>query len=71
MGIEKFPLAVMERALKQAGAQRVSEDAKQVLCDELFDIAIKIGKKASDIAVHGGRKTVKGDDIRLVIKSQV
>ncbi len=63
-----IPLAAMEKLLKKSGAERVSEDAKEALKDVLEDKAIEIGKKASEIAVYGGRKTVKAGDIKIASK---
>jgi DNA-binding protein len=58
----------MEKLLKQAGADRVSEDAKEALQEILEDHAMHIGKKAYDLALHANRKTVKGPDIKLASK---
>ena len=61
-------LAAMERLLKKSGAERVSEDAKQALKEVLEDQAIELGKKATQFALHAGRKTVKANDIKLASK---
>lgn len=63
-----LPLAAMEKLLKKAGAERVSEDAKQALKDALESLADEISEKATKIALHTGRKTVKAGDIRLAVK---
>lgn len=63
-----LPLAAMEKLLKKAGAERVSEDAKQALKEALESIADEISEKATKIALHTGRKTVKAGDIKLAIK---
>lgn len=60
-----LPLAAMEKLLKKAGSKRVSEDAKVALRDVLEDHAMVIGKKASEIAEHAGRKTVKSGDVKI------
>ncbi|MFW5865533.1 MAG: histone family protein [Nanoarchaeota archaeon] len=60
-----IPLASMERILKKAGSQRVSEEAKVALRQVLEDISIEIGEEATKLAAHAGRKTVKAEDIRL------
>lgn len=60
-----IPLAAMERVLKNAGANRVSEEAKVALRQVLEDIALEIGEEATKLSAHAGRKTVKADDIRL------
>ncbi len=58
-------LAAMEKILKSAGAQRVSEDAKVALRNVLEDIALEISEESIKLAHHAGRKTVKANDIRL------
>ena len=63
-----LPLAAMEKLLKKAGAERVSEDAKQALKDALESMADDISEKATKIALHTGRKTVKAGDVKLAVK---
>jgi histone H3/H4 len=63
-----IPLAISERILKNAGAPRVSEDAKVQFSDVLKEIAEEIGQQASKIAKHAGRKTVQDEDIKLAAK---
>ncbi len=65
-----IPLAAMERLLKAAGAQRVSEDAKHALKKALEDYAAKIGDSAIKYSAHAGRKTVKAEDVSLATKVQ-
>jgi histone H3/H4 len=60
-----IPLAAMERLLKKAGAERVSEDAKAALRDSLEEFALRIGQDAIRYSNHAGRKTVKAEDIKL------
>jgi histone H3/H4 len=63
-----IPLAIAERILKNAGAQRVSEDAKIAFSEVIQEIAEEIGRKASMISKHAGRKTVQEEDIKLSAK---
>lgn len=65
-----IPLAAMERLLRNAGAPRVSEDAKMALKIALEEYAQKIGEGASKYAQHAGRKTVRAEDIQLATKVQ-
>jgi DNA-binding protein len=58
-------LATMEGLLKKNGAERVSEEAKIVLRELLEDYASEISKKAIKYSMHAGRKTIKGEDIKL------
>jgi len=63
-----LPLAAMEKVLKQAGAERVSDKAKAALKDVVEDIAEEIATNAVRLAVHAGRKTVKAGDVKLAAK---
>ncbi len=63
-----IPLAIAERILKNAGAQRVSEEAKIAFSDVLRSIAEDISTHAAAISKHAGRKTVQDEDIKLAAK---
>ena len=60
-----LPLAAMEKLMKDAGAERVSDSAKTALKDILEHAAHEITKKAITFALHAGRKTVKASDVKL------
>jgi len=60
-----LPLAPVERLIRKAGAERVSESAATALADILEDAALDIAKRAVQIAKHAGRRTVTGDDIKV------
>jgi len=55
----------MHRICKKAGAERVSESAAKEMVRVLDEIGMKIAKEALDYAMHAGRVTVKGRDIRI------
>ncbi len=54
--------------MREAGALRVSDDAKTALADVLEDHGIKISAEAKKYAEHAGRKTVTDKDIELATK---
>jgi len=51
--------------MREAGAVRVSDDAKAALAELLEQKAIEISAEAKRFAEHAGRKTVTEKDIRL------
>jgi len=63
-----IPLAAMEQLIKNAGADRVAEDAKQALKEVLEEKAMVIAQNAVKMASHAGRKTIKASDIKLALQ---
>jgi len=63
-----LPLAAMEKIMKQAGAERVSDKAKAALKNVLEEIGEKIASDAVKFATHAGRNTVKATDVKLASK---
>ena len=61
-------MSAMYRILKKAGAERVSDESADELRRTIESIAEDIAKNAVDMATHAGRKTVKGEDIKLASK---
>jgi len=66
MSDRKFSLYDVEQFLREAGAEKVTEDAVLNLERELTKLADKVTNKAIRYAAHAGRKKlIKKEDILL------
>ena len=68
MRSSELGMSAMYRILKKAGAERVSDESADELRRTIESIAESIAKNAVDMASHAGRKTVKGEDVKLASK---
>jgi len=60
--------AAVRRLIEKAGAERVGDDAVDEMRRILEEYAVRVSKEATTLASHAGRKTVKSEDIQLVIR---
>ena len=55
----------MDKIMREAGALRVSEGAKEALAEVLEQKALEISAEAKKFAEHAGSKTIPDKDIYL------
>lgn len=60
-----LPIAPVERIVRKAGADRVSDDAAIELTKVLEEYGLEVAREAILLAKHAKRTTVKEEDIRL------
>ena len=63
-----LPKAAVVRIAKNAGVERVGEDATEALVAVAEAYVAKVAKDAAELAKHAGRKTIKAEDISLAVK---
>lgn len=65
-----LPKAAVVRLAKKAGAERVGEDAADVLVIKAEAYIENLAKEANELAKHAGRKTIKAEDVELAAKKE-
>lgn len=60
-----LPLSALENLMKDKGAQRVSDEAREELRKILETYLYDLSLKASKIASHSGRKTINKGDLLI------
>ncbi|KXA93486.1 histone [candidate division MSBL1 archaeon SCGC-AAA259J03] len=64
----ELPVAAVDRIIRRAGGQRVSEGAAVELAEVLEEKGLEIAKEAAKLSEHAGRKTVRDTDVRLALE---
>jgi DNA-binding protein len=63
-----LPVAPVSRLIREAGAKRVSEGARDALAEVLESYGLEVAREAVGWANHAKRKTVKSEDIKEAVK---
>lgn len=64
-----IPVAPVDRLIRLAGADRVSESGAAALAKILEELGLEIARLAEEMAKHTGRKTIREEDINLAYKT--
>lgn len=67
--MSEIPKAPIARIMKQSGAERISEDAKDEVTKHLEQFTRDLTVEANKVAKIAKRKTIKKEDIDLAIKN--
>ncbi|MCS7098551.1 MAG: histone family protein [Candidatus Methanomethyliaceae archaeon] len=65
MKMPDIAFSAVDRIMRKAGAERVSEDGVEALRDVIETLALEISREAIALAKHAGRKTVNAEDVKL------
>lgn len=68
MSNNDFPKAPINRIFKKAGGQRLSEDARDLILENIEAYAMDLMRDSIYISRHVGRKTVLPADVKLAKK---
>lgn len=63
-----LPNAPIERIIRKAGAERVSDNAVDELREALQGLGEEVAVDANKMAEHADRNTVKKEDVKLATK---
>lgn len=64
----ELPLAEIERIMRNAGAERLSENAVLVMQDSAQDIAEELARDAVAVAREAGHRSVTAEDVQKAIE---
>lgn len=67
--VKDFPLTPLERVMRKAGADRVSDSAIKEIRQIMLEIAEKISADAIAASKHAKRVTVKREDVIMATRS--
>ena len=65
---KNISLSAIERIAKNSGVERISKDGLIKMRDLVEEYAVRISMDAIKMARHAKRKTVRGEDVFLIVK---
>jgi DNA-binding protein len=60
-----LPTAAVVRIIKASGAERVGSDGADLILKMTEEYIGKLTREANKLAAHGGRKTIKEEDVEM------
>ena len=63
-----IPKAAIERIIRNAGAERVSEEAVEELREAVIELGREISSDSEDYADYADRNTITREDIEMAVK---
>lgn len=64
-----IPRSVIKKILKEAGAERMSEEAVSIFHNNINKIAFTMASRSVKLAKHAKRKTISSSDIKLAVQT--
>lgn len=64
-----LPMAAVIRIAKASGAERVGSDGAELILKMTEAYIGKLAKEAKKLAAHGGRKTLKEEDVEMAAQN--
>jgi histone H3/H4 len=64
-------ISPMDRIMRKAGAERVSEEGAEALREVIESLALDIARESIALAKHAGRKTVNAEDVKMASRKLI
>lgn len=73
MAITMTDIAIspIDRIMRKAGAERVSEEAAEALREVIETLALEVSRESIALAKHAGRKTVNSEDVKMASRKLI
>jgi histone H3/H4 len=64
-------ISPIDRIMRKAGAERVSEEAAEALREIVETLALEVSRESIALAKHAGRKTVNSEDVKMASRKLI